>query len=208
MKKVKTKKIIKLVVWLIILAVVAAGVLKFAPIVVGGYRMYKNAFDEEAFLEMVDDIRSSDGYVTIDEISTEYTTKLVSVEDHRFYYHFGIDPIAICRAVSVDIMCGRIVEGGSTITQQLAKILLFTHDQTYERKVAEVFASTQIERLFTKDEILELYCNVIYYGEDCYGIYNASEHYYDILPSQLDAEEAAAMVRTIRSPNTLNPNCA
>ncbi len=182
----------------------AAG--KVYPIVDSGYEMYAAAFDEDSFLSSVEDIRSGKGFVSLDGIDTEFLDRLIDAEDHRFYYHCGIDLIALGRAFTVNMLCGRVVEGGSTITQQLCKNLFFSHDQTYERKVAEVFTSLRVENLLTKDEILELYCNIIYFGEDCYGINNASLHYFGVSPSALTDEQAAALVRTIPSPETRNPN--
>ena len=96
------------------------------------------------------------------------------------------------------------MEGGSTITQQLAKNLYFTFDKKLERKVAELFVAFQLEHMLTKDEILELYCNVVYFGEGCYGLQEASEHYYNISSDELSVEQASALAFTIKRPNYNN----
>ena len=122
-----------------------------------GYEMYQAAVAETSLESMVDSIRSKEGYTTLEELPDTYLNAVVSVEDHRFYSHFGLDPIAICRALVNDLRAGRYVEGGSTITQQLAKNLYFSHEKKMERKIAEVFAALELERKYSKDEILELY---------------------------------------------------
>ena len=103
-----------------------------------------------------------------------YVQAVVAVEDHRFYEHFGLDLIAIGRALVNDIKAGRYVEGGSTITQQLAKNLYFSQEKTMNRKAAEVFLALELERNYTKDEILELYVNSIYFGDGYYNVGEAS----------------------------------
>ena len=94
-----------------------------------GYEMYQAAVEETSLESMVDSIRSKEGYTTLEELPDTYLNAVVSVEDHRFYSHFGLDPIAICRALVNDLRAGRYVEGGSTITQQLAKNLYFIHEK-------------------------------------------------------------------------------
>ena len=116
-----------------------------------GYEMYQAAVAETSLESMVDSIRSKEGYTTLEELPDTYLNAVVSVEDHRFYSHFGLDPIAICRALVNDLRAGRYVEGGSTITQQLAKNLYFSHEKKMERKIAEVFAALELERKYSKD---------------------------------------------------------
>ncbi len=203
---VSVKRVIGAALALLFFAGTAFAAGKLYPIVDGGYEMYAEAFDEQDFLSTVADIREDTSFVSLDRIDDAFLEKLIDAEDHRFYYHCGIDLIALGRAFTANMLCGRVVEGGSTITQQLCKNLFFSHEQTYERKVAEVFTSFRVENLLTKDEILELYCNIIYFGEDCYGISEASYHYFGVSPSALTDEQATALVRTIPSPETRNPN--
>jgi membrane peptidoglycan carboxypeptidase len=103
-------------------------------------------------------------------------------------------------------MAGRFEQGGSTITQQLAKNMYFSFEKKYERKVAELFVAFQLEKELTKDEILELYCNIAYYGEGCYGLKQAAEHYYGVDPLELSEVQIVALVWTLKSPNNYNPN--
>ena len=102
----------------------------------------------------------------------------MAVEDHRFYAHPGFDAIATARALVNDLKAGAIVEGGSTITQQLAKNQYFTQEQTVERKIAEVFMALTMEQHFSKRTILELYVNSIYFGDGYEGIGSASWGYF------------------------------
>ncbi|KXL52431.1 penicillin-binding protein 1A [Anaerotignum neopropionicum] len=182
------------------------GFTEIPPIVTKGYDMYRNAVNLESISDKIENLKQDDSYVTIDEISEEFKKQILQSEDSRFYHHFGIDPIATVRASVHNIQAGSFVQGGSTITQQLAKNLYFSFEKKLERKVAEVFVVFELEHLLTKDEILELYCNVVYYGEGCYGLQEATEHYYNISPDELSEEQASALVFTIKSPNYYNPN--
>ena len=109
-------------------------------------------------------LREQEDYTKIDDMPQIYLKAVVSVEDHRFYKHFGIDVISIGRAFVNDINKMKFVEGGSTITQQLAKNIYFTQDKKIVRKVAEIFMEFSIESNYNKDEILELYLNTSYFG--------------------------------------------
>ena len=119
---------------------------------------------------MAASIESREGFTPIDQLPSLYLQSVVAVEDHRFFAHPGFDAIATGRALVNDLKAGAIVEGGSTITQQLAKNQFFTQEQTLERKVAEVFMALNIERHFSKSEILELYVNSIYFGDGYEGV--------------------------------------
>lgn len=189
-----------------IFAVCTYGFTEVRSIVAEGYDMYQNAVGLESISNRIEKLKQDDSYITTDEISVEFKKKIIQSEDQRFYYHFGVDPIALGRATMHNIQAFRFVEGGSTITQQLAKNLYFTFDKKLERKVAELFVAFQLEHMLTKDEILELYCNVVYFGEGCYGLEEASEHYYSISSDELSEEQASALAFTIKSPNYYNPN--
>lgn len=122
-----------------------------------------------------------------DELPRLYRDAVVAVEDHRFYSHGGVDFIALCRALWNDVCAGAFVEGGSTITQQLAKNLYFTQEKVLTRKAAEAFMAWAIEKQYTKDEILELYVNSIYFGSGYYNVRQASEGYFGKAPAADDA---------------------
>lgn len=183
-----------------------AGIIKISPIVVTGYEMYKTAIETMSISDKVEEIRQDENYITFDEIPEEYIKQVLKSEDRRFYYHLGFDPISTTRAMANNIMAGRFEQGGSTITQQLAKNMYFSFEKNYERKVAELFVAFQLEKELTKDEILELYCNIAYYGEGCYGLKQAAEHYYGVDPLELSEVQIVALVWTLKSPNNYNPN--
>ena len=162
-------KILKKVVLVIILFSMSIGLL----IIGKGYDMYKVAIQEVSLSEKVETIRSKENYTKIEEVPQMYKNAVISVEDHRFYKHGGIDIISIVRATINDIKAMEFVEGGSTITQQLAKNIYFTQEKKITRKIAEVFMAFDIEKSYTKDEILELYLNTSYFGDGYYTIKEA-----------------------------------
>lgn len=193
----KFKKIL-LVLILIILSILA--------IYIGqGYKMYKNALDDKPLEEMVQEIRSQKSYTKISNIPDIYKDAVIAVEDHRYYDHKGIDIIAIGRALLNDIRARELIEGGSTITQQLAKNMYFTQDKTLTRKIAEVFMAKKIENNYNKEEILELYVNYIYYGSGYYDIKSASLGYFDREPQDLTEGESIMLAGIPNAPSVYNP---
>jgi len=168
------KKLIRRIL-LIVFALCACVLLVFG---VKGYVLYRDATAWGQFEQKVQAVQGADQYTKINELPPIYLDAVIAVEDHRFYRHAGIDPIAIARAAFNDLKARRFVEGGSTITQQLAKNLFFTQEKKIERKIAEVFAAVALEKRFSKDEILELYVNTIYYGNGWYRIADASRGYF------------------------------
>lgn len=193
----KFKKVL-LVLILIILSI-------FAIYIGQGYKMYKNALDNKPLEEMVQEIRSQKSYTKISNIPDIYKDAVVAVEDHRFYDHKGIDIIAIGRALLNDIRARELVEGGSTITQQLAKNMYFTQDKTLTRKIAEVFMAKKIESNYNKEEIIELYVNYIYYGSGYYDIKSASLGYFDKEPQDLTEGESIMLAGIPNAPSVYNP---
>ena len=130
---------------------------------------------------------------------------MLSVEDHRFYNHPGIDMIAIGRAVFNDIRAGAFVEGGSTVTQQLAKNMYFTQEKELQRKVAEVFVAFDLEQNYSKNEILELYVNTIYYGNGYYCVKDASEGYFGKAPNDMTDYESTLLAGIPNAPSKYAP---
>ncbi|WP_167957409.1 biosynthetic peptidoglycan transglycosylase [Anaerosporobacter faecicola] len=183
-----------------------ASIIYVTPVVRDGYHMYQKAMEEESIEDKVQEIRQKATFIPLDQIPEEYLTALVKSEDQRYYSHHGFDYIATARAMVNNIKARAFKEGGSTITQQLAKNMYFSFEKKLERKVAELFVAKDLERKLSKEEILELYCNVIYFGEDCYGIKEAANHYYGIEPAELSEDQIKALVYTIKSPNNYNPN--
>ncbi len=129
----------------------------------------------------------------------------ISVEDIRFYHHPGVDFIGIIRALWHDIKAVRIVEGGSTITQQLARMLFFKPDKSIKRKIKEAALSIQIERRYTKDEILGMYLNQAYFGTRAYGIEAAAETYFGKSSKNLNIAEAALLATLPKAPSRYSP---
>ena len=142
----------KAVLWLVGIAA-AAAIGMCVNIGKRGYDMYREAITEMSLEDKVNEIRSKEHYTVFADLPETYVDAVLSVEDHRFYGHIGIDPIAIARAVINDLKAGAFVEGGSTITQQLAKNLYFTQEKKMERKVAEVFMAFALEHKYSKNEI-------------------------------------------------------
>jgi penicillin-binding protein 1A len=129
----------------------------------------------------------------------------LAAEDRRFYSHFGVDPIGIARAARADIQARRIVEGGSTITQQIARTLFLTPDQTLRRKIQEAVLAVRIEQRMGKDDILKLYLNRIYFGAGAYGIEAASQVYFGKPARRLTLAEAAVLAALPKAPTRLAP---
>ena len=143
--------------------------------------------------------------VKISQVPEHLKDAFIAVEDVRFYDHSGVDPKGIMRAVFANITNKGVAEGGSTITQQLAKNAYLTQDRTYKRKIQEVFLALQLERKYTKDEILELYLNQIYFGQGAYGVQAAARTYFGKDVKDLDLNECAMLAGIPKSPNYFSP---
>src|SRR5947199_4411423 len=143
--------------------------------------------------------------VSLNEVSPYFIEAVLAREDSRFYEHKGIDWRGILRALVRDVMSGSPKEGASSITQQLARNSLPLGGRTLSRKLLEAMVALRIERQFTKQQILELYVNRIYFGNGCYGVETASQAYFGESASQLNLSEAALLAGLIRSPNRFSP---
>lgn len=130
---------------------------------------------------------------------------LVAVEDSRFYAHYGLDPLGIARALWTNLKCLCLAEGGSTITQQLAKVLFFTPEKSLSRKAKEALLVVKIEGEYTKDQIMEMYFNQIYFGHGAYGVEAAAQTYFKKSVDQLNLAEAATLAGLPRAPNAYSP---
>src|SRR3954452_747056 len=150
--------------------------------------------------------------VPLEKMSPNLIKAVISVEDQRFYDHGGVDGIRVIAAVLKNVQTGRRAEGGSTITQQLARQSFLTRDKTYRRKLKEIILAAHIEREYSKDEILELYLNKVYFGDGLYGVEAASLGYFGKHASELNVDEAALLAGLIQSPSsyapTVNPDRA
>ena len=171
-----------------------------------GYMMYKEATSQTSIEETVNAIRDEEHFTTYPDLPDFYINAVISVEDHRFMEHPGIDFIAICRAALTDLKTLSFKEGGSTITQQLVKNLFYTQDKTLERKAAEIFAVLDMEGKYSKEEIFELYVNTIYFGSGYHGIYYASTGYFGKEPSELTDGESAILAGLPNAPSEYSPD--
>ena len=141
-------------------------------VIYSGWQKYKKATSGLPVEDAIEKIKSQEHFTPIDEIPLTFINAMVAVEDKRFYKHKGLDFIGITRAIINNFKSKSMTEGGSGITQQLVKNMYFINDNTITRKVAEVFLAVELEKKLSKEEILELYFNVIYYGSGYYNIYD------------------------------------
>src|SRR5579871_3045663 len=132
----------------------------------------------------------------------------IAVEDRRFRHHFGIDPIGLIRAAFIDASHREFVQGGSTLTQQLAKNLFLTPDRTVRRKIEEAILAVYLETRYSKDQILSFYLNRVYFGAGVYGIEAASERYFDKPARELTLNEAAVLAGIVKAPSRYNPEAS
>ena len=143
--------------------------------------------------------------VGLNELPPELPHAILATEDRRFYDHWGVDPIGIARAMWTNIKAGGIRQGGSTLTQQAAKNLFLTPKRTLKRKLQEVVLAMWLEAKFTKDQILTIYLNRVYFGQGVYGVEAASRFYFGASASGLTAYEAAMLAGMLKGPNKYNP---
>src|ERR671919_3196301 len=144
-------------------------------------------------------------FVPLVHIPQPLRDAVIATEDKRFYYHWGVDPIGIARATVQNYRRGRVVEGGSTITQQLTKVLFLTPDKSLERKLKEAVLALELERRYTKDRILEMYLNQVYFGHGAYGVEAAARTYFGKSVSELNVREAALIAGLPRAPTAYSP---
>ena len=194
------KLINKILLLLIIAIIIVAGVLTY-----NGHKMYKEVLEKTSVADKVAEIKSKEKYTELKDMPEFYKNAVIAVEDRRFYEHGPIDPITIARAVCVNIKSFELQEGGSTITQQLAKNIYFTQEKSVLRKVAEMFMAYEIEKNCDKDTILELYLNTSYFGDGYYCVREASEGYYGKEPKDMNRNEASMLAGIPNAPSAYCP---
>lgn len=143
--------------------------------------------------------------VRVSELPDYVPNALIAIEDHRFRSHFGVDPVSLMRAAYQNFTAGRVVQGGSTITQQLAKNLFLKPERTYSRKAQELVLALWLETKFSKDDILQLYLNRVYYGSGATGIEKAAQVFYHKSATDLNLTEAATLAGVLKAPSNYNP---
>lgn len=189
--------------FLIIFAVCVAAA---GGVTLRGYFMYTSALEQKPVFRAAEEVRAQESFTSIDQLPSTYLDAVIAAEDHRFYEHGGVDYIAIGRALYNDVMTLSFAEGGSTITQQLAKNLYFTQDKELSRKVAEVFMAWDLENRFTKEELLELYVNSIYFGSGCYTVGEASRTYFGKEPAGMTDYECTLLAGIPNAPSVYDLN--
>ena len=181
-------------------------------LIISGYSMYKTAINEVPLEDKIASLEEDENYAYFDELPKDYVNAVVAIEDHRFYDHNGVDIISIGRAIIRNITNLEYVEGGSTITQQVAKNLYFTQEKKMTRKIAEVFVAFNLEKNYNKDKILELYVNTNYFGSGYYGVKEAARGYFDKSLDELTLEECALLAGIPNAPSVysldVNPDLA
>ncbi len=171
-----------------------------------GYLKYKEAINEISLIDKVQEIRGNDNYTKLEDISDDYKNAVVAIEDHRFYNHNGIDILSIIRSTYVNLKIKSLDYGASTITQQVGRLLYFTQEKSPIRKIAEIFVAFDLEKNYSKDEILELYLNLMYFGNGYYGIYDASYGFFDKSPKDLSFYEATYLAGLPNAPSVYSEN--
>lgn len=191
----------------LVVCICGCGVLTFL-----GYQMYAEALEKTPLDQRVAQVRAQEDYTAFDELPETYRNAVIAAEDHRFYEHGGVDPLAIGRALWNDLRTLSFEEGGSTITQQLAKNLYFTQEKELTRKIAEVFMAWDLESHYDKDDIFELYVNSIYFGSGCYTVRAASLSYFGKEPREMTDYESTLLAGIPNAPSvydlTENPDLA
>lgn len=194
------KKIFKFIRNIIILCIVICIILCSA-VVYKGYTMYKEAIAKISIEDRVNEIRSDENYVNIKDLPKDYVNAVISIEDHRFSEHFGVDIIALSRAIVTNIASKNLTYGGSTITQQLAKNMYFTQEKLFSRKIAEVFVALKLEEKYSKDDIFEMYVNISYFGDGYYGIKEATLGYINKEPKDMNLNECTLLAGIPNAPS-------
>lgn len=196
------KFIKRLIFSITIVLLIAGGIVGYQ-----GYDMYKTAIAEISIVEKVQEIKNEvSEFTTYDQLPKDYINAVIAVEDRRFFDHNGIDIISIGRAVVTNVKEKRLAEGGSTITQQLAKNTYFTQKKEFTRKIAEIFMAREFENSLSKEEIFELYVNTMYFGDGYYCIADAAEGYFDKEVSQMNLHEATLLAGIPNAPSVYSPN--
>lgn len=194
-------KILKRIIFIVVLISMSIALL----FVGNGYDMYKQAIEQISVEDKIAEIKDKENYTNFSELPQMYKNAVIAVEDHRFYKHNGIDIIAIGRSAFNDIKAMSFVEGGSTITQQLAKNIYFTQEKKIERKIAEVFMAFKIEKNCDKDEILELYLNTSYFGDGYYTPKEACRGYFNKELNEMTDYECILLAGIPNAPSVYAP---
>lgn len=201
----KKKKALKIALW-ILTGIVGLVILVTGFFAIKGAVLWSNAKKELSIAQAAENFRADEGFTPFDELPQFYIDAVISVEDRKFFTHGGINVKSIIRAALYDIKNQTLEQGGSTITQQLAKNVWFSQEKKLERKFAEVWAAFDLEKELSKNEILALYASTIYFGSDYYGIKDAAAGYFGKEPSELSEYECAMLAGLPNAPSVYSPD--
>lgn len=199
------KRLISALYRLVIILVLFVAVTATTICGVIGYVGYKNATADRPVPQAIGEVQAQANYTPLENIPVIYKNAVIAIEDHRFYDHGGFDVIATARALLHNALADEVREGGSTITQQLAKNLYFDNSPSFTRKLAELFVARAIEKEYSKDQILAAYINCIYYGDGYYNIYDASMGYFGVMPADLSDDQATLLAGVPNAPSLYAP---
>lgn len=173
---------------------------------VQGWRLYRATAAQKPIASLYDEISSRPGFASCDQLPQTYIDAVISVEDSRFERHHGIDPAAIVRALWADLRTRSLAEGGSTLTQQLAKNELFTQEKQMARKAAEMFAARDIEDYYSKQQIFEMYAGSCYFGNQWSGVAQAAQGYFGKPTRELTRAECVVLAGLPNAPSVYAAN--
>lgn len=193
----KLMKFIKTIIAIILLIVICI----VGYVCYDGYKLYKNAINTTSINDMVESIKEDENYLSYEEIPTLFVDAIVAVEDHRFYTHNGFDIISFGRAIVTNIQEKSLSQGGSTITQQLAKNMYFSFEKKFSRKIAELLVAFDLEKEYEKNDIVALYISTVYFGDGYYGLKEASNGYFDKTVDELTDDEITLLAGIPNAPS-------
>lgn len=205
-EKRKKKGIVRKIVARLLLLAFLIGGAAVAAVTLSGYELYREAVEAVPVSEKLEEIQGKENFTSYEELPQRYIDAVIAAEDRRFFRHHGFDILATSRAAWHNIEAMSLVEGGSTITQQLAKNMYFTQEKKFSRKVAEIFVSKELEKLCDKETLFELYVNSIYFGSGYYSVYDAAQGYYGKEPSELDDYECTMLAGVPNAPSVYSPD--
>lgn len=193
----------------LILVVIAVITIVIVYIFGRGYSLYKKVTKNKSLADSIYQIKMSEKFVPWDEMPVDYKNAVIAVEDHRFFEHGAVDPIAITRALTSNVKQRELAEGGSTISQQVVKNLYFmdsdTKSDSLDRKIAEIIIGIKLEKTCSKEEIFELYVNNIYFGDGYYCIKDASNGYFKKEPKDMNLNESTLLAGIPNAPSVYSP---
>ena len=195
------KLIKKIILWFLIILIIGIVGISFY-----GYKYYKETIEEVPLQSRITEIRNDYTYVKKEDMPRKFLDAVIAIEDRRFYNHGPVDVIGILRAIFSNIKSRDLKEGGSTITQQVAKNIYYIEEKNVvKRKIAEVYTAIQLQNEYEKDDILEIYVNTIYYGNGYYGIKEACNGYLKKEPKDMNLAELSMLAGVPNAPSVYAP---